>query len=133
MIGIGIDSIEINRFKAWHHFSNQQLLRIFSPSEIAHCREKPFLSAQRFAARFASKEALFKAWYNAIPNFHFPFLRFCKAVSIEKGDYNEPRVILFQELFPTLTHSIIPHISITHTKTTATAIALLEFILIEKK
>lgn len=34
--------------------------RIFTPNEIAYCREAPHLESERFAARFAAKEAAAK-------------------------------------------------------------------------
>jgi holo-[acyl-carrier protein] synthase len=35
--------------------------RLFTEAEIGYCRQAPHLAAQRFAARFAAKEAAFKA------------------------------------------------------------------------
>jgi len=36
------------------------LVRVFTPDEIAYCRSAPHVEAQRFAARFAAKEAVVK-------------------------------------------------------------------------
>lgn len=61
VLGIGIDSVDIARFEQWHTYSHKKLLRVFSPAEIAYSLENPTKSAERFAVRFAAKEALFKA------------------------------------------------------------------------
>lgn len=60
-ISIGIDIVDIDRFTHFETYSKRQLLRVFAPEEIAHCLAVPQKSAERFAARFAFKEALFKA------------------------------------------------------------------------
>jgi len=61
MPSIGIDLVEVERFKAWHLYTRQQLRRVFSVQEIEHCCAIRAKSAERFAVRFAAKEALFKA------------------------------------------------------------------------
>ena len=58
---IGIDLVEIDRFKYWHRYTNRRLRKLFSEREIAFCQSVSIKSAERFAARFAAKEALFKA------------------------------------------------------------------------
>ena len=37
ILGIGIDAVEIERFKDWHTKPVNQLMRIFSAEEIAYC------------------------------------------------------------------------------------------------
>ena len=61
IVGTGVDIIEIARFgealrKHGERFSN----RVCTPAEIAYC-EKFKNPAERLAARFAAKEAAFKA------------------------------------------------------------------------
>lgn len=60
-INVGIDIVDIERFVHFHTYSQKQLTRIYSINEIEHCLSIPKKSAERFAARFAFKEALFKA------------------------------------------------------------------------
>lgn len=66
ILGIGIDIVEIDRFKGWSHKSSSELSRIFSQREIDYACECPLKSAERFAARFAAKEALYKALSQAL-------------------------------------------------------------------
>ncbi len=61
IIGIGIDLEEVSRIGASiEKFGERFLERIFTPGEIEFCRGKAN-AAERFAARFAAKEAAFKA------------------------------------------------------------------------
>ncbi len=119
IIGIGIDSIEIDRFKEWHTYSDAQLLRIFSQEEIDYCRANPIKSAERFAVRFAAREALFKALPQPIS-----FLRLCKAVSIKKDPHGKPIIFLNEKLINL--ENCKAWLSLTHTKTIATAMVILE-------
>jgi holo-[acyl-carrier protein] synthase len=59
--GIGVDILEIERFRrSVDQFGNRLLNRIFTSVEIEYCRTK-FNVYQHFAARFAAKEAFSKA------------------------------------------------------------------------
>ena len=83
IIGLGIDSVAVERFKAWNSYSFKQLKRVFSASEIEYCSANSLLSAQRFAVRFAAREALFKAISQALPTHSIPFLTLCRATTIK--------------------------------------------------
>ena len=61
IVGTGIDLVEIGKLRAAMERRGDRLRnRIFTPGEIRYCdgRPNPF---QHYAARFAAKEALFKA------------------------------------------------------------------------
>lgn len=61
IVGSGIDLVEIGKLRAAMERRGDRLRnRIFTPGEIRYCdgRPNPF---QHYAARFAAKEALFKA------------------------------------------------------------------------
>ena len=58
MLTTGIDIIEISRVRrVLEQYGQRFLDRIFTPAEIAYCRER----APNLAARFAAKEATMKA------------------------------------------------------------------------
>jgi len=62
IVGIGTDMIEISRIEqSIEQFGERFLDRVFTPGEIAYCRQKKKHSAESFAARFAAKEAAAKA------------------------------------------------------------------------
>ncbi|NIM91556.1 MAG: holo-[acyl-carrier-protein] synthase [Candidatus Aminicenantes bacterium] len=58
--GVGIDIIEVGRIRNSAEKDPRFLQRIFTPQEITYCQGKKN-KYQHLAARFASKEALFKA------------------------------------------------------------------------
>lgn len=63
IIGIGIDLVDVRRMEGiifrWHE---KFLKRIFTEKEIRYCNNKKN-PAQRFATRYAAKEAFIKALY----------------------------------------------------------------------
>lgn len=61
IVGTGIDIVEVSRIAAAvERFGERFLDRVFTTSEIRYCRSKQN-TMERFAARFAAKEAGFKA------------------------------------------------------------------------
>ena len=128
--GVGIDSIEIDRFKHWHLYAQATLERVFSPQEIEYCLSVPKKSAERFAARFAAREALYKALSGFSLQKSIPFLTLCKNVSIEKSKNGNPQAIVnWQSIFDDNTNvskKISVHLSLTHNKTTAIAMIVVE-------
>ena len=61
VIGLGIDIIEIDRIKdSIENYGEKFLSKIFTPAEINYCQNKAN-KFQHFAARFAAKEAVYKA------------------------------------------------------------------------
>lgn len=70
VLGIGTDIIEIDRIKkSIDDYGNHFLNKIFTQTEIDYCSKKAN-KYQHFAARFAAKEAVFKAissgWQEAV-------------------------------------------------------------------
>ncbi len=61
IVGLGIDIAEIDRMEAAIHRRGEPfLMRLFTPAEIAYC-EKHRNKYERYAGRFAAKEAAMKA------------------------------------------------------------------------
>ena len=62
-IACGTDIIEISRIKESieSDFGGKFLERVFTPKEIQYCESKSNVKYQHYAARFAAKEAIFKA------------------------------------------------------------------------
>ena len=58
VIGIGIDIVELGRFKK--RLSPELIQELFLPDEIAYCTTQR-RNEENFAARFGAKEAVFKA------------------------------------------------------------------------
>ena len=61
IVGTGVDIVETSRLEvALERHGERFARRVFSPAEIAYC-EKFKKKGERYAARFAAKEAAFKA------------------------------------------------------------------------
>ena len=61
-IKCGIDIIEVERVKECiENLGENFLNKIFTKAEIEYCNSKKNMKYQHFAARFAAKEAIFKA------------------------------------------------------------------------
>lgn len=125
ILGIGIDIIETHRFEHWQQYSDEKLMRIFSKEEIHYCKTIPAQSAARFAARFALREAAYKAYSTATHCQSVSFLRFCRAVTIT---HSAAQAILLTIDFKTLgisPESITTCASISHSKSAAAAVVVL--------
>ncbi len=60
IFGVGIDNIEVSRVKKQIDGTTKFKEKIFTSKEIQYCESKKSY-AESFAARFAAKEAFFKA------------------------------------------------------------------------
>jgi len=130
IFGIGIDSVEIARFISWTQFSQKQLLRIFNQEELSYCFASPTKTAERLAARFAAREACFKALAAGLHN-PPPFLALCKAITISHAPSGAPILAINRDFltlkgFPIGEKKFKIHLSITHTQMIASAFIILE-------
>lgn len=81
--GSGIDIVEIKRLeKAVKRWGDVFLHRVFTKDELAYARSKRF-PLQHLAARFAAKEAVFKA-FGTNPKLNF------KDIEIRNDKYGKP-------------------------------------------
>ena len=130
ILGIGIDSVEIKRFALWHTKDLRHLERIFSKQEIEYCLSNPALNAQRFAVRFAAREALYKVISTYWPEHSVPFLTLCRATTVTKK--RAPLMVIdwsmLQAYGITYIHNLKIHLSLTHTQQTASAFIILEIL-----
>jgi len=124
ILGIGVDTVEIQRFALWHTYTQKQLLRVFSQEEIDYCLSDINKSSQRFAVRFAAREALYKAFSNAFPTKKIPFLTLCSHVIIKKIN-SRPYVIIKNKFIFDVSQVAI-HCSLSHSRTIATAFMVIE-------
>ncbi len=128
--GIGVDAVAIKRFAHWHQFSQKQLLKIFTPYELAYSLGSPLKTAERFAVRFAAKEALYKAISGL---FKVRSLYGCaRYIGIEHTFDQKPLLILDWEALLCdqrdllNVRSLKAHVSLTHAEEIAIAYVILE-------
>ncbi|MFL6584464.1 MAG: holo-ACP synthase [Chthoniobacterales bacterium] len=66
VIGIGVDLVEVSRIQhSLDRFGERFLRRVFTEGEVAYCKSMAY-PARHFAARFAAKEAVSKAFGTGI-------------------------------------------------------------------
>ena len=134
LLGIGIDIVEVKRFDSWEQ---RELSAIFSVAEQKEADqiESSELRLQFLASRFAAKEAFYKALSNALIHlsftskaFSFQFAR--GQVGVIKGVWDVPTLEVnwgaFEEKIGAKLPKITTHLSISHEKSYACAIVLLE-------
>lgn len=112
MIALGTDVVDIERFKNWPHYTSKMLERIFSPEEIAYCRACPKKSAERFAVRFALKEAFYKALCTAYPDLTFSSLVVARSAQVLHAPDSLPKIIVDWDRLgrsPLLIHASLSH------------------------
>lgn len=122
ILGVGIDIIEVARIQnSFARFGDRFLERILLPDEIAYCLSHKAPGAF-LAVRFAAKEAISKAFGTGI-GAQLSWLD----MEVRRKASGEPFVILHgkgQELFHARAASNL-HISLTHTQSYASAVAVL--------
>jgi len=120
--GLGIDIVEVERIAQKITKGNGFRELVFSANEIAYCESKTH-KYEHYAARFAAKEAFFKALGTGWPE-DTAF----NEVEITNNEQGKPEIVLLG-----LTRTIISAlgnfnimVSLTHIKSAASAVVILE-------
>ncbi len=125
MITIGIDAVDIARFEQWPLFSRKKLRRIFNDTEIDFILQDSNKALQRFASRFAAKEACYKA-LSPLFKIPVPFLRVAQYVTVQSASSGQPMLTIDWNALK-LQDGCYAQISITHTDTTAFAVVIVNY------
>jgi len=123
IVGTGIDITEVERIAgSIQRFGRRFLERVFTPDEIRYCESKAN-KAERYAGRFAAKEAAMKAigtgWNRGV-TWH--------DVEVQRSPGGRPTIAFHNkaaEFFNKL-GAVRAHVSITHTADSAMAQVILE-------
>ncbi len=122
IIGTGIDIIEVHRVAEKVNKENGFREKVFSADEINYC-ERAADAAQRYAARFAAKEAFLKAGGGGL------MLGYdLNEIEIQHNDEGKPELILtgnFKALASERGWNKI-HVSISHVQAMACAVVIIE-------
>ena len=122
IFGTGIDIIEVDRVKDQISKINGLKEEIFTKREIGYCESKKN-KAQHYAARFAAKEAFFKAigtgWRDGLA-----FIE----IEIVNNELGKPEIFLHGKTKKFSERNAIKniHVSLSHIKNLVTAIITLE-------
>jgi len=120
--GLGIDIVDIPRIKKIVDSDTGFLEKIFTPTEIEYCQSK-YKKEIHLAARFAAKEAFFKAmgtgWRGGM---HWT------DISVENDELGKPGITLNGKTLENFRGKNCTriHLSISHTKEYATAAVIIE-------
>lgn len=121
-IKCGTDIIEVERIKkAIEHKKDSLKNRIFTEQEIEYCENKNVKKFESYAARFAAKEAIYKAISGELKDkYEIGY----KHIEIKNDENGRPFVIL-----PEYLQSLIENIdvSLSHIKDYATANVIIIF------
>lgn len=91
----GTDIIEIERVeKSIKNIGDKFINRIFTEKEIAYCEGKKKQKYQHYAARFAAKEATYKALSEYLSNKEWNW----KSFEIINNENNKPEIFVHLEL-----------------------------------
>jgi len=121
--GIGTDLIDVDRVARQVDGDTRFKEKIFSENEIRYCESFNVNKAQHYAARYAAKEAFFKAigtGYRGGLAFH--------EISVENDEFGRPEIVLSGEskIFADQKSFINIHVSMSHLQEYANAIVVIE-------
>ena len=122
IFGIGTDIIEVHRVEKLIEKGEAARSRIFSANEIAYCETKKN-KGENYAARYAAKEAFFKAFgtgWRGKMSFN--------EVEIKNNRLGKPDIKLSGDTLLTVNKKKISkiHVSLTHLKDIVNAVVILE-------
>jgi holo-[acyl-carrier protein] synthase len=117
ILGVGVDIVDITRFNRWMQYSESQLLRVFSRQELQACRVDDCYIPDKLAARFAAKEALFKALSASLvslklTNYTFSLLFLCKHAEVTSGTWDVPMMIVDWGAIKDIVGDALPDLSV---------------------
>lgn len=120
--GTGVDIIDIPRIKKMVDKDNPFIEKLFTETETRYCESK-FRKEIHYAARFAAKEAFFKAlgtgWRGGMK---------WTDISIENDTLGKPGITLYGKTLEYFKEKKLEriHLSISHTKEYAVAFVIIE-------
>jgi holo-[acyl-carrier protein] synthase len=120
--GLGLDIIEVERIAEKINKESGFREMVFSKTEIAYCESKTN-KFEHYAARFAAKEAFFKALGTGwLKGTHF------NEIEITNSESGKPSLVLLDETKKTLSPLGISKIlvSLSHLKSIASAVVIIE-------
>jgi holo-[acyl-carrier protein] synthase len=121
VIGVGIDAVDVGRFRTTLHRTPRIVDRLFTAEEQSYAAKRPD-PTERLAVRFAAKEAVMKALGVGLGAFAF------RDVEVVRRPSGEPSLVLRAGAFDLANNLGVQrwHVSLTHTADVAEAIVVAE-------
>jgi holo-[acyl-carrier protein] synthase len=120
----GVDIVEIDRIKSSIDTLGQSFInKVFTPGEIDYCERKKSTKYQSYAARFAAKEAVSKAFGTGMGS-----RVSWRDIEVYNDEFGKPHVALLgkaRELFNQL-NAVSISLSLSHCKAYAVAYVVIE-------
>lgn len=136
VLGIGVDIVEVDRFKLWVNYSSEHLLRVFSVSELEYIfAGSQDFAIQKMATRYAAKEAFYKAFSAMLLKLKktqktISFLSTCRVVSIALDHWEVPAFVIDWNFFEDKLMNTMPdvevNLSMSHEKKYAIAYVIIQ-------
>ena len=119
MVGVGIDTVEIDRFRTAITRTPTLVDRLLTPAERAYC-ERARDPTERMAVRFAAKEAVMKALGVGLGAFDWHH------VEVVRADSGQPSLVLTDKAAALAAERGVTtwHLSLSHSGLVAEAIAI---------
>lgn len=119
VIGVGIDLVDVHRFRISLERTPSMRVRMFTEGERAYA-EQANDPAERYAARFAAKEAVMKAMGVGLGAFGF------HDVEVVRAEGGQPSLVVIgaAELLAVERGVLAWQLSLTHTATSAGAVVV---------
>ena len=121
---LGLDIVEIYRIRdVAEKYQDRFLHRVFTRGELDYCLRKTSLKLPELAVRFAAKEAVVKALGTGMRGMTW------KEIEVIRNPLGKPEIILHDRALGIAGSLGVTkiHISLSHTKETAAAVAMLEY------
>jgi len=121
---LGLDIVEIPRFKkVVDKYNSRFLQRVYTPAELDYCLYKSILKIPELAARYAAKEAVVKALGTGMRGMSW------KEIEVVRSPLGKPEIVLYDRALGIANQLGVGkiHISLSHTRDTAVAVAMLEY------
>lgn len=124
IFGVGTDIVEVSRMSSIiGKWGNRFVSRVFSPEEISYC-ESCAQPAMHYAARFAAKESFLKSL-----GLGLGMGISLKDVAVSRDGRGNPSIRIMGKAWE-IVHDIVDtpviHLSLSHTRDSATAVVVLE-------
>ena len=121
MIGIGIDLVDVQRFREVLQRREKISARLFTENELAYCHAAADPS-ERMAVRFAAKEAVMKALGIGLGSVRF------REIEITKDSLGRPNITLHGTAAQMAANTGVRqwHLSLSHTGSVAEAFVVAE-------